>query len=194
VSLKKIARPIALALSLLIFYGLGPANAEEAPSIEQINAGSVAVVEGDQVSITGRHFGKQKKAELVLWTNTEIVVRVPLFPSIHEINSEEKITLRVIEGEGRQEAERETSLKIFNRSPLLDLLELKSHGLSEEFILDQFDKMNVNGMSGNRDFNGIELIRLKAAGFNDDTIASLARTVSICRSVLRASGSRKQKT
>jgi len=84
VSLKKIARPIALALSLLIFYGLGPANAEEAQSIEQINAGSVTVVEGDQVSITGRHFGKQteqsevifelkgkrKKAELVLWTNT----------------------------------------------------------------------------------------------------------------------------
>jgi len=177
-----------VVLGLFHVFSPVPSNAA-APRIETLNGGHATIVEGDQLEILGRHFGiwtkkssvtfeiqgKTRAAEIAVWAEGRIVVRVPLFPLIHQIALGEKIRVAVIEGDKRTRGEQETSFRIFNRKPLLDVIELKKRGFSDKFILDHFDKMTSEKTLKGAGFNGIELIRLKTVGFNDDVIASLAR-------------------
>lgn len=147
------------------------------------------VVEGDEVKIIGSGFGtwnsrsfvkftiggdQNINAEVIRWTDDEITLTVPVFPSVFK---EADVNIVVSTGADSPETA-STSAKykvLFNELIQGSILQ-KKRGFSDAFILNQFDKViSDKKFIGKKGLNDFELIRLKDAGFNDDVIGKLGR-------------------
>jgi len=155
----------------------------------QINSETV-VIEGSLLAITGSGFGAQGKkssielslegevktaTEIVEWTDDKILVQVPFFPTVlhHTLQETQETIAVIITTEKEILPEKILSFQNRNDFPISELIQLKEEGFSDEFILNQFDKIVSKEKKIIRSLNKIELVNLKKAGFNDDIVASL---------------------
>lgn len=174
-------KPVITFLFSVAFPTLGNA-AVTVTEIRDVVVGSEVkiVVAGSEVKIIGSEFGKKEspgsfvkftigdqniKAEIIAWKDDEITVVVPVFPSVLD-----KADVSIEISAAGVIVKKESDYTAFNFL-ILEAIHQKQKGITEEFILNQFDTRTSNRKMTIRD---PEIVALKAAGFNDDVIGKLA--------------------
>ncbi len=203
--MKFVRRSVVLtAFTYVLFFAHALAIADDdiganIPVILAINNkvvdAATTIVEGDEITITGSGFGtrtaessvrfevadktqgQSKNGEITDWLTDKIVVRVPVFALIDEIPGGTTVSIQVSTGHGPKQTDKiNTRFQIFSDKVILDMITLKRNGYSDPFILNEFDKKISSGATTRKGgLNTVELVRLKAAGFDDIIVSKFAR-------------------
>ena len=140
-----LAKKLFNAFSFAVVF---PALSYAAVTITPMND----VVEGDEIKIIGSGFGtwnsrsfvkftigsdQNINAEVIRWTDDEITLTVPVFPSVFE---EAEVNIVVSTGADSPETASTSAKYKLSNELIQGLILQKKRGFSDAFILNQFDK------------------------------------------------------